>query len=262
MEKDVGAVLLYNALIYTAFYDMMASLPQLFQQTYGFNDLQVGLCYLPFGVGCATASWINGKLLDFNYRRVAGQVGFKIDRKRGDNLRYFPIERARLGIIWPMLFIGLSCVLCYGWIMEINAPLAAPLVLQFFIGLCLNGAFNIMGTLLVDLYPQSPATATAANNLVRCFMGAGGTGIINLMIATMGRGWCFTFITLVCVGATPLLWIELKWGPGWREERMVRMESKAEKEARENEAEDMARTSVGRRAKGTELQQAKTESDG
>ena len=134
MEKDMAVVLFYNSLIYTAFYDIMASLPQLFQEIYQFNDLQIGLCYLPFGCGCALSSFINGRMLDRNYKRVAKQIGFTIDRKRGDDLRHFPIERARLEIIWPLLGFGLACVLCYGWVLEKNANLAAPLVLQFFIG--------------------------------------------------------------------------------------------------------------------------------
>lgn len=236
MEKDMAAVLFYNALIYTAFYDIMASIPQLFKDIYHFNDLQIGLCYIPFGAGCALASLINGRMLDRNYKRVAKQVGFVIDRKHGDDLRHFPIERARLEIIWPILSFGLICVLCYGWVLEKNAPLAAPLVLHFLVGLCVNGSFNILSTLVVDLYPQSPSTATAANNLVRCFMGAAGTGIINIMIDSMGRGWCFTFIALVCIAAMPLLWVELKWGPAWREERRVRTE-KAEEKKRIRELE-------------------------
>ncbi|RAL59640.1 hypothetical protein DID88_006499 [Monilinia fructigena] len=211
-----------------------ASLPQLFKEIYGFNDLQIGLCYLPFGSGCALASFINGKMLDRNYKKIARDIGFSIDRKRGDNLRHFPIERARLEIIWPLLVVGLSCYLCYGWVLEKNANLAAPLILQFFLGLCINGSFNILSTLVVDLYPQSPSTATAANNLVRCLLGAGGTGIITIMVDRMGRGWCFTFIALVCIVASPMLWVELKWGPIWREERMVRMEKQSEeKKARE-----------------------------
>jgi multidrug resistance protein len=232
MEKDVAVVLLYNSLIYTAFYDIVASIPQLFQEIYGFNDLQIGLCYLPFGVGCALASFINGKMLDRNYKRVANQIGFAINRKHGDDLRHFPIERARLELIWPLLSFGLACYLCYGWVLEKNANLAAPLILQFLIGLTVNGSFNILSTLVVDLYPQSPSTATAANNLVRCLVGAGGTGIINIMIDRMGRGWCFTFIALVCIAAMPMLWIELKWGPGWREERRVRMDKDAEDKKR------------------------------
>lgn len=42
LEKDVGMILVYNALVYTAFYDVTASLPSQFNEIYGFNDLQVG----------------------------------------------------------------------------------------------------------------------------------------------------------------------------------------------------------------------------
>ena len=235
MEKDVAVVLIYNALIYTAFYDVVASIPALYADIYHFNDLQIGLCYIPFGAGCCLSSFANGLLLDRNYGRVARSIGFAVDRKRGDDMRHFPIERARIEIIWPLLSVGLASLLCYGWVLERSANLAAPLVLTFVIGFCVNGSFNILGTLLVDLYPQSPSTATAANNLVRCFLGAGGTGVILVMVERMGRGWCFMFIGLVCVAASPLLWLEVKCGPRWREERRVRMERDREREREEGE---------------------------
>ena len=41
-EKDVGTLLFYNSLIYTAFYDVTASLPSQFAAIYGFNELQIG----------------------------------------------------------------------------------------------------------------------------------------------------------------------------------------------------------------------------
>jgi MFS family permease len=100
MQKDAAAILFFNALVYTAFYDVMASMPHLFQEVYNFNDLQIGLCYIPLGIGCAIASFTNGKMMDYNYKRVAREVGFTVDRKRGDDLRHFPIERARIGILW------------------------------------------------------------------------------------------------------------------------------------------------------------------
>ncbi|KAH8593483.1 major facilitator superfamily domain-containing protein [Bisporella sp. PMI_857] len=238
IEKDMAVVLVYNALLYTAFYDMVASVPQLFLNIYGFNDLQIGLCYLPFGVGCAIASYVNGRILDFNYKRVARQVNFTIDRKHGDDLRKFPIERARLEIIWPFIGLGLSCVLCYGWVLEKKGHLAFTLILTFLIGLFVNGAFNILSTLVVDLYPQSPSTATAANNLVRCFMGAGGTATIEIMVHAMGPGWCFTLIALICVAAIPLLLVELKWGPTWREERRARTDKRDEDKRKKQAAQE------------------------
>lgn len=230
LEKDVAIILIYNALIYTAFYDIVATIPSLYAEIYKFNNLQIGFCYLPYGCGCCIASFLNGVMLDRNYKRVAKQIGFTIDKKRGDDLRDFPIEQARIGIIWPMLSLGLACILCYGWVLEQNANLAAPLVLTFFIGLFVNGAFNILGVLLVDLYPESPATATAANNLVRCFVGAAGTGVINLMVEGMGRGWCYTFIAGVCIVTMPSLQIVVKKGPKWREERRVRLQRQREVE--------------------------------
>ena len=242
LEKDVGMILLYNALIYTAFYDVTASLPSQFQEIYGFNELQIGLVgvlqdfgynclflvrlsFIPFGVGCSIASLGFGKLMDMNYKRVAKNAGFKIDIKRGDDMRNFPLEKARIQVFIGPLYIGIAAVLCWGWVLERNAPLAAPLVLSFIMGFCLTGSFNVMSTMLVDLYPMSPATATAANNLVRCLMGAAGTAVIIQMIQGMGRGWCFTFIAAVAFLTSPLLWAELKWGPKWREERRVRQEN-------------------------------------
>lgn len=227
-QKDAGLLLFYNSLVYTAFYDVIASAPYLFEEIYGFNDLQIGLAFIPFGIGALIAPITSGRLMDWNYRRVAANENFPIDRKRGDNLKGFPLERARLSVAVPFLIIGTSAVLCYGWTLEAETNLAAPLVMHFLIGLFLTGAFNCMSVMLIDYYPLSPSTATAANNLVRCLVGAGGTGIINIMVSAMGRGWCFMFIAAVVTATSPILWVLLKWGPGWREERRVRMETEKE----------------------------------
>jgi len=71
-------------------------------------------------------------------------------------------------------------------------------------------------------------------------MGAGGTGIIDLMLKAMGPGWCFTFIALVCMVASPMLWAELKWGPGWREERRAKEDVQEKEEERRQAIEDAA----------------------
>ena len=189
------------------------------------------LSFIPFGVGCSLATLLFGRLMDLNYRRVAKQVGMPVDLKRGDDMRNFPIEKARIQVFIPFLYIGLACLLCWGWILEQNAPLAAPLVLSFIIGITLTGSFSVISTLLVDLYPLSPATATAANNLARCLMGAAGTAIIIQMIDKMGRGWCFTFIAAVVFFTSPLLWVIIKHGPRWREDRRLRVEREAAKKA-------------------------------
>lgn len=249
-EKDVGLLLFFNSVVYTAFYDITSSTPYLFAQIYGFNDLQVGLCFIPFGIGCFIAPVAFGKLLDWNFRRVAKQAGMPIDRKRATDLKDFPLEKARVQVTWPLVLVGDACLLCYGWVLECNANLAAPLVLQFIMGLTLTGAFNCNGVMLVDLYPLSPSTATAANNLVRCFLGAGGTALIVIMIDRMGRGWCFTFIALVVLACMPILFVLQKWGPGWREERRVRLEAQREKKAKAEEVREKERMAAFEQADG------------
>lgn len=140
MEKDVGIILIYNALVYTAYFDVTTSLPSLFSEIYGFNDLQIGLSFIPYGVGCVVASLLCGKLIDINYKRVAKANNITVDRKRGDDLRHFPIEVARVQVMYPILALGIVSLICYGWVLEFEAPLAAPLILQFLIGMCLVGS--------------------------------------------------------------------------------------------------------------------------
>lgn len=238
LEKDVGLLLFYNSIVYTAFYDVMASMPTLFEQTYGFNSLQIGLCFLAFGSGCALAPMCVGRLMDWNFRRLAKQVGLQIVKGKANDLRNFPLETCRIQIALPLVYIGDACLLCYGWAMDQNAPLAAPLVLEFFMGLALTGGFNAMSVMLVDLYPLSPSTATAANNLVRCLMGAGGTAVIIYMIDAMGRGWCFTFIAAVVFVLSPILLLLKKKGPQWREARRVRVEEAKERQRAKDHEDD------------------------
>ena len=162
--------------------------------------------------------------MDVNYKRVAKKAGFRVDVKRGDDMQNFPIEKARIQVFIIPLYVAIVTILCWGWVLEQKAPLAAPLVLSFIIGFGLTGAFNVISTMLVDLYPLSPSTATAANNLVRCLMGAAGTAVIIQMIEGMGQGWCFTFIAAILFFTSPILWALLKWGPKWREQRRLRVE--------------------------------------
>jgi predicted MFS family arabinose efflux permease len=64
-QKDAGLLLIYNSLIYTAYYDVIASAPYLFEQIYGFNDLQIGLSFIPFGFGALCAPMASGRLMDW-----------------------------------------------------------------------------------------------------------------------------------------------------------------------------------------------------
>jgi MFS family permease len=247
-QKDMALVLFTNSIFYTAFYTIMASLPTQFTEIYGFSSLQVGLCYIPFGVGSALSGIVAGKIVDRDYSIIAKECGITVNKRKGDDMLKFPIERARLRSVFWMAGVYAATLISYGWVLyaetvslflvlfletrtESSQSLAAPLVLQFLAGLFGTGIFTILSALVVDLYPKKPSSATACNNLVRCLMGAGGTAAIESMLSTMGRGWCFTFVGLMCILMCPLLMVERKHGMRWRLERIER-EMKREEKAR------------------------------
>ena len=176
----------------------------------------------PFSVDSALGSIICGKFLDYNYKRVARRIGVSVDLRRGNDLRHFPIERARLEVIWYHLILGCCTVTAWGWSLQARTTLAAPLIVLFFSSFFLSGALAMLSTLLVDLYPQNPATATAALNLSRCLMSAAGTAVTQYIIDAMGIRWCYGFLGLLTIAFSPCLWVVMRWGSAWREERFVR----------------------------------------
>ncbi|RFU79725.1 major facilitator superfamily domain, general substrate transporter [Trichoderma arundinaceum] len=226
-EKDCAVTLFYNAIIYTSWYTITANLSNLLSEIYRLDTLQIGLCYIPFGVGAALSIVANGYIQDWNYARFARTNGFSVDKKRGDDLSKFPIEKARLNIVWPLVYVGAAAIIGFGWAAEMKTHISAPLILTFVMALFLTACYNSMNLLLVDLYPNSPSTASAANNLTRCLMAAGGSAVIEPMIRAMGTGWAYTFIGLLIIAMSPTLCIVTRYGPIWREERRVRLANKA-----------------------------------
>lgn len=228
LDKENFLLLFYNAFLFASFYDVTASIPSQFQEIYNFSVLQIGLCYIPFGFGSMCAALVNGQLLDRNFARWCKKLGVKIKKGRNQDLCKFPIEKARLQIAIPASYSAAILVCVFGWIMDVNGPLAAILVVLFFASFSMSIAFNVTSTLLVDFYPTAPATATAANNVVRCLLGAGTTAAVIPMIEAMGRGWTFTFLTLFLVATSPMLWFVYFRGMTWRAQRRER-EEKARK---------------------------------
>ena len=114
LEKDAALILLNNSLVYVAYFDVITSLPQLLREIYGFSDLHIGLSYIPYGMGCLASSIVSGRLLDWNFHRVAKQHGFDANKKWGNDLRTFPIEKARVQCGLPLLYAGICSYIIYG----------------------------------------------------------------------------------------------------------------------------------------------------
>ncbi|KAF3281659.1 hypothetical protein TWF970_002213 [Orbilia oligospora] len=239
-NKDVSIILLVMSIFYAAFYAVMASLPKLFSEIYGYNELQIGLCYLAFGTGGIISSIVTGKIIDRDFQTVEKKAGIKFDRRKLENVGEFPLEEARLKSIWYAMGLCIAAIIPYGWALSRKPHVVVPLVLQFIIGASNVSVISIISVFLVDLYPTAPATATASGNLCRCMFGAISTSFIEIMITKLGVGWTFTIWGTACCICFPLLMIERRWGYKWRLARFEDLVKKKEQERPQNEASTTA----------------------
>lgn len=224
--KDAASVLWLHGSFYMIDYSIQTSIPSSYKDIYGFNELKIGLSYLPRGAGIIIGGYINGKMMDRNYKTTAKQIGHTIDLDRGDDLNQFPIERARTRGSGYLLGTLTCALIGYGWALEQRSHVSIPLILQFiqgFLGTCI---YTISNTLLVDVFPESPSTAAAAASITRCALAAVGVAIVQPLVSALGRGWYFTALGIVTGGAGSLaIWIIRKWGMKWRVERVTKATS-------------------------------------
>ena len=169
------------------------------------------------------------------FRRHARRLGLVITKGKQQDLESFPIELVRFQVVVPGHVIGTLAILVYGWTINFRTHIAGPEIAIFFIGFGVSTAFNITNTLLIDLHRDKPATATAAVNLVRCLLSAGGAAAIIPLCNAINPGWAFTIIALVYVAWFSVVFWIMKKGQQWRVEAT---EKKRAKEAEAVAAQD------------------------
>lgn len=210
-EKEMAILLGYGGIVFTGFYCVATVMPTQLAENYGFDEITIGLMYLPMVGGSILAAVVNGRLMNWNYRRHCKIQGVPFERSKQQDLTEFPIERARLEIGVPM-----------------RAHVAVPCVLLFLLGWCVVGFSNTINVLLVDVNPGSAGAATASNNLTRCLVGAAATAAIGPMINGVGVGWAFTILSFIYIAFSPMLFLVMKYGMRWRKEKRDRQQAKEE----------------------------------
>lgn len=205
---------------YATYSCLQASLSSLFLDIYDISGLASGLIYIPFGVACAASAFATGRLLNRNFRKTATEMGVPVTRNKADNLSAFPIERARLRTIVPLVSVSAGLIIAYGWQLQARVVMAGPLVTQFFIGATIQTMFTALSTLLVDVNQECPSTAQAACNLVRCEMAAGYLAALDPLLRAIGPGWTFLLLAAVVLLSAIML-LGLQWrGLRWRQKRL------------------------------------------
>ena len=229
-EKESAIILFSNGLIIACMYTFLAGIPSQFAMIYGFNDIKIGLVYVPFSVGGILSALTTGRTVDWNYRRHSKRLGLFIVANRQEDLSNFPIETARIQVMFPILYLSAACMIGCAWVLYAQLNLAAPLILLFVVGYGFVGTNQVLNTLIVDIYPGRTATAMAANNFVRCLMGAVATAVLNPLFEAVGIGWTYTLFAVLWAACSPFLFLLMRYGPGWRRQRMDKDKAKRERQ--------------------------------
>ncbi|KAJ4260415.1 hypothetical protein NW762_007154 [Fusarium torreyae] len=225
-EKETGLLLGFSAVCFAGFYCVATAMPTLFAKNYGFNEVENGLMFLPLAAGSVIAAFIVGAFTNRNFKRHCDKLGIPYERSKQQDLSGFPIERARLEIGFPLLILATVMLVSWGWAVHAKTHVAVPCVLSAFLGVGIVGFNNTVNSLLIDIHPGKPGTASAANNLTRCLVGAGASAAIVPMIDAMGTGWAFTLVGGLYIVGCPVLLALMIWGVKWREQLRVKRERK------------------------------------
>lgn len=237
-QKDIITNLVYGGVVYTIWSMVTSSTTDLFKQAFGLNELQVGLCYLPNGVGTIIGSTIAGKLMSREWANTEAAYRARHNLPEDHKLPSkkdipvdFPVERSRMAylpwvsIVFVASTVGYGFSLAYPSVTDRAGWIAVPLTLQFFIAGASNAVFAMNQTLIADICPGKGASATAVNNLVRCGLGALGVAFINQLIESIGAEYAFLTLGLIVVLCIPLAMLNWVYGMRWRAERVARMEA-------------------------------------
>ena len=124
-----------NAIFYTTINCVQASLSTEFIAVYQYSTLSAGLLYIPFGIATLVGSYVSGRILDRDYRIIAGQIRSRSEVEKANMMevstgKRFPIEHARLRSIWIMITIESLSVAGYGWCINQKVNVAVLVIMS------------------------------------------------------------------------------------------------------------------------------------
>ncbi|PBP17372.1 hypothetical protein BUE80_DR011850 [Diplocarpon rosae] len=212
LSIEVTFGIIFLSIYYTVWQMTITVMSTLFKRTYGLSELHIGLTFIGNGVGCIVGTLTTGKLLDIDYARF--KKSFTGDAED------FPLEKARLRTLYLWSGLQISSVLVFGWTLDKGVHIAVPILCTLILGWSATSIISVMSTFMVDIYPEKSASATAAVNLFRCLMGAGGTAAVLPIVNAIGVGWTFTLLAGILLLGLGLVVVQIARGLEWRKRRV------------------------------------------
>ncbi|KAJ1917640.1 hypothetical protein H4219_003102 [Mycoemilia scoparia] len=197
---NVFCVVFYVVMVFGCYYGITSSNSLAFQTIYKMDIGKSGLCYIPLGVGNLVGSILGGRINDIVLRRIRIRLEKKALEDGQPQTEPIVVEpESRLYFVWVGALLFFGCGITYGWLLIIGAPLAAVLVLQFFIGFGMTLQFSATSNYLMDLFPTRGATIIAAQTFYRSIWAGICMLVIPISQENIGWGKTLTIFECTCV---------------------------------------------------------------
>ncbi|KAJ9051998.1 hypothetical protein DSO57_1038542 [Entomophthora muscae] len=99
-----------------------------------------------------------------------------------------PTPEARLHGLWACALLLVGGLLAYGWFIQYNFPLWAPILATFFVGFGYTSGSIGASAYLVDLAPDYASSITACATFIRMTLSTIATGFNTPIIEGLGYG--------------------------------------------------------------------------
>jgi hypothetical protein len=220
LHKDAFTVLWMVASSCSIYYTFQAAIPVIFDEVYGYNELDIGLAFFPGLAGMTIGGIVAAKLVDRNYLVTARKDGYGVKDKGNHDISEFPIEAARYRHRLILVILEMLLVIGYGWAVWFRVHSSIPIILQL-VACALSKLLSHTGSApLVDAFPNSSSLAYASGQLKRCGLSAASAAVLQPLVDVVGRGWYITRFSLFASVSCAASVVVRQWkGMDWRQKR-------------------------------------------
>ncbi|RMY08751.1 hypothetical protein D0866_14717 [Hortaea werneckii] len=197
---------LYGAVVFSLFYIMSTTLPEILREHYHLSPTLVGSSLISFSIGSLLGVIACDVLIDRIYRRLQASASNPNNPKPENKL---PLVLASIP------FLPLS-ILLYGYTAQTHLPASFPLLAVILMGFSLLTTVVPLMAYVVDAFATYSASATTSVLILRCLMGTFLPLATGPLTDSLGYLAGFGVVAAVCVVLAPVPGLVFWFGEGWR----------------------------------------------
>ncbi|CAG7991440.1 unnamed protein product [Penicillium nalgiovense] len=201
----LAAILLFGSYMFSHFYIVSTTLPEILEDNYGLSPTETGLVFIANAIGTIISFIISKVLLDKIYLKLR-------TRSKGDGL---PEYRLPLSIIGALTLP--PAVILYGWCAEYRLPLCVLVFSMIWLRASVMLASSPLTAYIVDACGIYSASAMAGLISMRCLAGAFLPLSVSHLTERLGYGGGFSMLGGLGLVFALIPTMVFHYGAQWRQ---------------------------------------------